>query len=898
MALDVYRRKRKFALTPEPRGRKRGRRGHAFVIQKHAARRLHYDLRLELDGVMKSWAVTRGPSLVPDEKRLAVHVEDHPVEYNAFEGVIPKGEYGGGTVMIWDRGTWAPDGDVHKAYAKGHLTFDLAGEKLKGRWHLVRMRRKENDRNENWLLFKAKDAAARGPKEPDILEEMPLSVVSGRSISQIAGGQSRVWHSGRSSGGNGASPVQRGARASAVNDGKQAFGKKAKKTSKKTSKKETKRRRGRAAVASAAVLRERKPAGPLPPGFVPPSLATLRQSAPTGANWIHEIKFDGYRIQARLAGGSATLRTRKGLDWTAKFREIADAVGAIDADNALLDGEIVVEDAGGISEFSALQADLKSGRHDRFVYYVFDLLHLNGRDLARLPLIERKLALQKLIGSSRGAAGRLRYSEHFTDDGQLIFKHACRMKLEGVVSKRVDAPYRSGRSENFVKAKCSNRQEFVVTGFTPSKAAPRAIGALTVAYYVGGELRYAGRVGTGFTTAMAHDLWKRLNTITMSGAPVRVPASEKRNNAIWVEPRMAIEAEFRGWTADGLLRQASFKGIREDKPAAEIVRESPADRQSEPRARTMRKRNAGKSARNTAPALSRAVAARKASAIGGVRLTHPDRVYWVEVGVTKRQLAEYYESIWDWIAPHVTGRALALVRCPEGTTGECFFQKHIPGNVRQSRLRHRVGGKDKDVIAVETLDDLLSAVQSGALEIHARGSRLDDLERCDRIVFDIDPGEGVPWSQTLEAAREVRDRLAQVRLESFVKLSGGKGLHVVLPIVPSAWEPVKAFAHALALAMEADAPSRYVSKMTKSLRKGRIFVDYLRNTREATSVVAYSSRARAGAPVSVPVAWQELGRTKNAAQYSVVNLRHRLGRLSADPWEGLGALRQRLPVLG
>ncbi len=586
MALETYRKKRQFGITAEPRGRKGPSGGHRYVIQKHAARRLHYDLRLELDGVMKSWAVTRGPSLDPSEKRLAVHVEDHPIEYNAFEGTIPQGEYGGGTVMIWDRGTWSPEGDPHQGLAKGHLVFDLHGEKLTGRWHLVRLRARAGERNENWLLIKGKDEEARGPRGKDILKEKPLSVVTGRSIEDIAagkGGKKRVWHSNRGT-------------ATAPSNGKTAFKEKIKKlaagaTAKRKTAAPLRARTGAikrtASKATAGGARSRLPE------FVPPSLATLYEQAPSGPQWLHEIKLDGYRLEARLDHGKVRLLTRKEQDWTHRFEPVAEAVAALSAETALLDGEVVVEDDKGVSDFSLLQTDLKDGRNDRFVYYVFDLLYLDGRDFRGVPLIERKHALARLLkGNSK--TGVIRYADHVEESGPLIYRHACEMGLEGIVSKRRDAPYISGRTDNFVKTKCHGRQEFIVVGFTPSTALPKAIGALTVAVHENGELRYAGRVGTGYTQKMARELWKRLEPLRTERRPIELPADERRKDVVWVKPKLVIEAEFAGVTHGGVLRQASFKGIREDKAVQDVVREVPAAKT--PAANPATKRAAARSA--------------------------------------------------------------------------------------------------------------------------------------------------------------------------------------------------------------------------------------------------------------------------------------------------------------
>lgn len=899
MGLQTYRKKRKFGITPEPRGRASRTEGNQFVIQKHAARRLHYDLRLELGGVMKSWAVTRGPSLVPGEKRLAVEVEDHPIEYNQFEGTIPQGQYGGGTVLIWDQGRWYPDGDPDAGLRKGHLDFTLDGEKLHGRWHLARMRRRPGEKKDAWLLIKAQDDEARGPDDPDILEEMPLSVVSGRSIPEIAEGKGakRVWHSNRSVQENVTAGATRSAAAPrrvGASSQRRARSPRRSATAEKPAKHTSKNKKSR-------------PRGAPLPDFVPPSLATLRSTAPEDAGWVHEIKFDGYRIQARLDDGEAQLLTRKGLDWTSKFPNVAAAVAKLLPRTALIDGEVVVENEDGASSFSALQAALKAGERDRFIYYVFDLLHLDGRDLIELPLIERKAELARLVG--KGRRGPIVYSEHFEDSGAVVLRHACQMSLEGIVSKRKDAPYRSGRSDSFLKIKCANSQEFVVGGYSPSTVLPRALGALVAGYYDRDKLIYAGRIGTGYTRAVAHELWKRLHPLEVETPPFDAipPEEARRRDVRWVEPKTVIEAQFRGWTADALVRQAAFKGVREDKPPREVVRELPqataanaaaastatALKTAAETARTMTKtsRKARAGARNSSRRRT------ESGMTGEVRFTHPDRVYWPDVGVTKQDLADYYRSVWDFMAPHVVDRPLALVRCPDGTAGECFFQKHASAGLDEKYLRTVIDSKRRQIIAVDDLDGLLSLVQAGVLEVHVRGSTIDRLDLCNRIVFDIDPGDGLPWADVVAAARDVRQRLSAIDLQGFVKLTGGKGVHVVLPIAGTDWDSAKSFAQAVAFAMAADNPDRYVAKMTKSLRTGKLFIDYLRNSLEQTAVAAYSTRARAGAPVSVPVGWEELGRTKGGDQYSVLNLGKRLSGLKQDPWRDMGRIRQRLPDL-
>jgi bifunctional non-homologous end joining protein LigD len=894
VALETYRKKRKFNVTAEPRGHKGARGGNRYVIQKHDATRLHYDLRLELDGVMKSWAVTRGPSLDPADKRLAVHVEDHPIEYNSFEGTIPQGEYGGGTVMIWDRGRWVADGDPHKGYAKGHLDFTLDGDKLHGRWHLVRMRSRPGEKHDNWLLIKGKDEWVRTGRQADIGEQEPLSVASGRTMAEIAGGKGkkRVWHSNRD---------EEKAKKAEAKPRPQSQAEFRAQLRAIADVKRPAKTKSRAKAAVAVVSRKKSPAphgdksgrksGRLP-DFVPPSLATLHDVPPSGRDWLHEIKFDGYRIEARLDKGldhgKVKLLTRKALDWTHRFERIAKAVAALPAQTALLDGELVVEDDKGVSSFAMLQTDLKDGRGDRFVYWVFDLLYLDGRNLTGEPLVERKAALQRLLkGHSR--TGPIRYADHLGEDGAVIFKHACEMNLEGVVSKLRDAPYRSDRSENFVKTKCHSAQEVVVAGFSPSNAMAKAVGALTVAFHENGKLRYAGRVGTGYTRQTARELWRLLEPLRVERAPVALPPDERRKNVIWVKPQVVVETEFRGFTNDGLLRQAAFKGLREDKPAREVVREVAAPNISA----AMARRQVVRRSSSPKPAKANATRAGNASVdIANVRLTHPDKVFWPDAGVTKEDLARYYVDVWPFMAPHVVDRPLAIVRGPDGTAGEMFFQKHIAANIKQSPLRHAVTAKEHDVIAVEKLDDVIALVQSGALEIHTRGSRLEKLEVCDRIVFDLDPGEGVSWKAIVAAAQEVRERLQAEKLKSFAKLSGGKGIHVVVPIDGADWNAAKAFTARIAAAMAKDSPDLYLATIVKAQRKGKIFIDYLRNAREATSVAPYSTRARAGAPVSVPVSWEALPRTTGGSQFTVLNLKKHLRN---DAWADIGKVRQRLP---
>lgn len=808
MGLETYRKKRDFSATPEPRG-KRGKSagGNSYLIQKHAARRLHYDLRLEMDGVLKSWAVTRGPSLVPGEKRLAVHVEDHPLDYGDFEGTIPKGEYGGGTVILWDKGRWSPIGDARKGYAKGHLDFEIEGEKLHGRWHLVRLARKPRERTENWLLIKSDDAFARGEKDPDIVEERPESVKTGRVIEEVAG-EAPGWSS-------------KTGRIERPEDERPGPPKKARKAGY--------------------------------PGFIDPALATLRPAAPRGTKWLHEIKFDGYRVQAHVRSGKAKLFTRSGLDWSDRFGSaIASALARLPVETAIVDGEVVVDGPGGASDFSALQADLGAGRSDRLVFYAFDLLYHDGLDLRASRLAERKAVLAALM---RSAPGVLRYSEHFDEDGEIVLRHACRLSLEGVVSKDRDAPYRSGRGKEWIKSKCSERQEFVVAGYTPSSTSRKAIGSLLLGYYDKDKLIHAGRVGTGFSQQTAVDLFKRLDKLRQASSPfaARLTADEARQ-AQFVRPELVAEVEFRAWTAEGAVRHASFRGLREDKAAQDVVLESAPKAPAE----------------QAAPA---------------VRLTHPDRLYWKETGVTKQGLADYYSDVWRYAAPFIVNRPLALVRCPDGVGGQCFFQKHAWRGQAKEILKARDPEDKEPIIAIDDLPGLIGLVQGGVLEIHPWGSHLDDLDRPDFINMDLDPGPNVAWEEVIEAALEVRERLRAAGLESFVKTSGGKGLHVVAPLKPRAdWNEVKAFAKGIADAMAADSPQRYVATVTKSKRIGKTLIDYLRNARGSTAVAPYSTRARPGAAVSMPLDWSELSAAIGPDYFTVENALPRLAALAADPW--------------
>jgi bifunctional non-homologous end joining protein LigD len=858
--LRDYNRKRNFTRTAEPRGklsRSRSKKlaGHLFVVHKHAARRLHYDLRLELDGVLKSWAVTRGPSLSPRDKRLAVRVEDHPLDYAEFEGRIPEGEYGAGSVIVWDRGRWATEGDPHAQLAKGHLEIELEGTKLKGRWHLVHMKGRDKGGKENWLLIKAEDEYARNDGGDRLLEEELRSVKTGRTIEAVGASDVKIGRKGRA---GGDAAAGRGSNSAARHPA-------------------TMRARNRDGATgsdpiSPAGIRGAK-RGSLP-AFVPPQLASLTKKPPQGDGWVHEIKFDGYRLQARIDGGKVRLKTRSGLDWTAKFPSVQKALEKLQVVTALLDGEVIVETEHGTPDFGALQQDLSEGRSDRFRYYLFDLLHVDGIDLSRASLLDRKRILAQVL-AGRGD-GVLKLSEHFTEKGNVVLRHACRLSLEGIVSKLASAPYHSGRSKAWLKSKCTDSDEFVVIGYVPSTTQRRTVSSLVLGYFAKGELVYAGRVGSGFSASVADDLWRRLDAVRVAAPALdRLPPAEARRNVRWVKPQLVAEVEMRGWTADGILRHAVFKGLRQDKEAAEVAPETPIAKP--PKAASAKAPNAG-----SAPAPA-------------VPLTHPDRVLWPDVGVTKQGLAEFYAEIWPRIAPHVVDRPLALVRCPGGVEEGCFFQKHAWAGITEHVRRSRDPEDDEELLSIDSLDGLISLVQASVLEIHVWGASLSDIERPDGITFDLDPAPEVEWSDVIAAAIEVRERLQKLGLQSYVKTTGGKGLHVHAPLVPHAgWAAVKDFSHRLASAMAKDSPHRYLATASKSARRGRIFVDYLRNGRGATAVAAYSARARAGAAVSTPLAWDELGPEMRPDRFTVINLLNRLANID-DPWRDLRKGARRLP---
>jgi bifunctional non-homologous end joining protein LigD len=834
--LQKYRAKRDFKKTAEPSGaRKQSAKGRSYLIQKHAAQRLHYDFRLEHNGVLLSWAIPKGPSLNPGDKRLAVHVEDHPLEYGSFEGTIPKGQYGGGTVMLWDRGTWEPHGDVDEGLKEGKLIFDLHGERLKGRWALIRLRGRPGGSGDNWLLIKEKDDAVKTGSA--IVDRALTSVVSGRQMEEIAQ-SSDVWNSDWA-------------------DRDDPVG------AKKAKAKSSERTASGAKKKSAGAVK-------LPP-FVEPQLATLIDAPPSGGDWVHEIKYDGYRAVTSIGGGRVLIRTRNGLDWTDRFRALVGPLSQLPCESALLDGEIAVADKEGHTSFSALQVALSEG-HGTFGYYIFDLLFLDGEDLRERPLAERKRLLEKLLAGSK--KGPLFYSSHLTGKGEQVFHHACDLKLEGIVSKLARDPYRSGRTKSWLKTKCGMEQEFVIIGWQPSDKAGRPFSSILLATRDEGELHYCGRVGTGYTEARLDELAALFRKHARKDAPVANVPRAIAKHARWLEPVLVADVAFRGWTHDGMVRQGSFKGLRQDKPARAIVREVPM-----PKAEAVK------------------VAHREQDPIAGVPVTHPDRVVFPDQGVTKRQLIEYYLAVADRMLPYIEDRPLALVRCPQGSGKKCFFQKHAspgwPDLFGKIRIREKYGSDE--YLYIEDVRGLMGAAQMGVLELHIWGSRVDDVEKPDRMVFDLDPDEGLPFAMVKEAAKDLRDRLQKIGLKSFPMVTGGKGVHVVVPLARKhSWDQHRAFAEALARVMADEEPERFVAKMSKAKRRGKIFIDYLRNQRGSTAIAPFSTRARKGAYVALPVSWQGLAKLTSAHPADIKSAA-KFAR-GKDPWAGYLKVRQSLAL--
>ncbi len=868
MGLTEYRRKRNFKVTAEPRGRvATSKSSRRYVIQKHAASHLHYDLRLELDGVLKSWAVPKGPSLDPAQKRLAMEVEDHPIDYGNFEGIIPEGEYGGGTVMLWDQGRWEPEGDVRRDYKAGRLKFSLEGEKLHGKWMLVRRGGQRADADErHWFFFKERDEYA--DPEIDVTAKLPLSVATERDLDEIASDADAVW------GKNGRQKKSRT---------KAAVKRRTAKTRPKSGKTATRKRSRR--MSPAQIERALKSLGakkaPMPRS---PSveLATLVAEEPDGDDWLHEIKLDGYRMLCRISGGSVRFISRNGHDWTSRFTGLKEDAAKLPATDALIDGEVVVLDDEGRSSFQTMQNAFKGEVRSSFYFYVFDLLYLNGFDLRPAPIEKRKAILQQLVSGDDDA---IRYSDHVVGHGPATFREASRLGLERIISKRLSRPYVGGRGLDWVKVKASQQEEFVIGGFTKPSGSREEFGALLLGHYdPSGDLRYAGRVGTGFSATTLADVSARLNKLIApesSFSDLSGRTGEARG-VTWVKPKLVGQVSFSHWTEGGHLRHPVFLGLREDKPARQVRRDAPV---STPEVTTMKTT----AKRRTASATD------SESVVAGVALTHPDKVLYPDDGITKLDLARYYEQAAEWMLPHVKNRLMSLVRCPKGSGTKCFFQKH-PGEGPTGKLR-RYPVKESDgveeYLAVRDLAGLITLVPMGVLEIHLWGSTADRYEKPDRLIFDLDPDPAVKWPAVVQAAREVRALLDELGLVSFLKTTGGKGLHIVVPIERRLdWDEAKAFCRAVADFLVAAAPNRYIAKMSKAARKGKIFVDYLRNDRGATAIAPYSTRAKPGATVSVPIDWKELSSRLTSDHFTIANLPQRLARLKNDPWAEIGDVRQ------
>ncbi len=814
-SLHAYQRKRDFGCSREPTGEAPAQAGHLYVMHKHAARRLHFDLRMEQDGVLRSWALPKGAPLESADKRLAIEVEDHPLSYGTFEGTIPKNEYGGGTVMLWDVGMWQQNG----RFDDQQIDFILTGTKLRGAWTLVRMHHWDvHGKQKQWLLIKRHDHPQHELHPDD------LSVATGRSMEEIAAGQ------------------------------------------------ETHKAEPRPAPPVASSLAGAHPAPA--PTTLPPQLATSVERAPSGDAWLHEIKFDGYRIVAHVEKGKVRLMTRNGLDWTTRLRALAKQLSTLPVQDAILDGELVALSASGASSFRDLQEALSRKQTAQLTYQLFDLVHLNGHDLTQVPLLERKQALAQLLQAAGVEPGdTVRYSDHVQGQGPEFFEQACSLGLEGIVCKRADAPYRSGRSGLWQKVKCAHQSaEFVVGGYTPPAGARSGFGALLLGTLHNGKLEYSGRLGTGFSSPQLETLYAQLQREEIAHSPFSPSDALPHLRGVhWVQPRMVVAVEYVERTRDGLLRQPTFLGVRED-VAPEEIEWSRVNLEEAPASAT----------RAVRPAEAGAVE------INGVELTHPERVLYPEQGVTKLALARYHESIHEWLLPYLAHRPLVLLRCPEGREG-CFYQKHLPKT--QAGSVPRIAIKEEDgtgeYVYVRSLADILSLVQHDVLELHAWGCQVEDIEHPDLIVFDLDPAPDVAWAEVLRTARELRERLQGLGLTSFPRTTGGKGLHLVVPLKPKAdWHTVKEFSKAVAELHAKGDPRLLTTNPSMAKRRGRIFLDYLRNTRGSTAIASYSPRARPRAPVAVPLRWDELSTAVHSDHYTVETLTRRLGALKADPWEG------------